>query len=171
VSDALQRIAVGVIVERRKAASQWIDFVWRPAAVLAGMPEAKPWTLLNKSQDDAATFYAGPAEVALYRSETSNYRDNLATGAPSLWVTLRPTGAEPPFEIVRVTADPSEGEAFTEAGNDLVDAVPMPEAIRDLIAEFVAEHHVERQFYKRKRDRADPEALGRRGAQRERGDE
>jgi hypothetical protein len=171
VSAPLQRIAVGVIVERRKAASQWIDFVWRPAAVLAGAPEAKPWTLLNNSQDDAASFYAGPAEVTLYRSETSNYRDNLATGTPSLWVTLRPTGAEPPFEIVRVTADPSEGEAFTETGNDLVDAVPMPEVIRDLVAEFVAEHHVERQFYKRKRDRADPEALGRRGPQREDGDE
>ena len=82
MSAALQHIAVGVIVERRKAASQWIDFVWRPTAVLAGAPEAKPWTLLNKSQDDAASFYAGPAEVALYRSETSNYRDNLATGAP-----------------------------------------------------------------------------------------
>jgi hypothetical protein len=170
MSSPLARIAVGVIVERRKAASPWIDFVWRPAAVLAGMPEAKPWTLLN-SQDDAATFYAGPAEVALYRSETGHYRDNLATGAPSLWVTLRPTGTEPPFEIVRVTADPSEGEAFTEAGNDLVDAVPMPDVMRELVAEFVAEHHVERQFYKRKRDRADPEALGRRGAPRESGDE
>jgi hypothetical protein len=170
MSAPLARIAVGVIVERRKAMSQWIDFVWRPAAILAGAPEAKPWTLLN-SQHDAVTFYAGPAEVALYRSETSNYRDNLATGAPSLWVTLRPTSAEPPFEIVRVTADPSEGEAFTETGNDLVDAVPMPDAIRELVAEFVAEHHVERQFYKRKRDRADPEALGRRSPQREDGNE
>lgn len=166
MSAPLARIAVGVIVERRKAASPWIDFVWRPAAVLAGEPEAKPWTLLH-SQDDAASFYAGPAEVALYRSDTGNYRDNLATGAPSLWVALRPTGTEPPYEIVRVTADPSEGEAFTEAGNDLVDAVPMPDVIREAVAEFVAEHHVERQFYKRKRDRADPNALGRRGPQHE----
>lgn len=166
MSTPLVRIAVGVIVERRKAASEWIDFIWRPAAVLAGMPEAKPWTLLN-SHDDAASFYAGPAEVALYRSETSNYRDNLASGAPSLWVTLRPTGTDPPYQIVRVTADPSEGESFTETGNDLVDAVPMPEAVRELVAEFVAEHHVEREFYKRKRDRVDPDALGRRGPPRE----
>lgn len=166
MSAPLTRIPVGVIVERRKAASQWIDFVWRPAAVLAGAPEAKPWTLLN-SQDEAATFYAGAAEIALYRSETSNYRDNLASGTPSLWITLRPTGTEPPYEILRVTADPSEGEAFTEAGNDLVDAVPMPDAIRELLAEFVAQHHVEREFYKRRRDRADPDALGRRGPPRE----
>ena len=38
----------------------------------------------------------------------------------------------------------------------------MPEAIQQLVAAFVAEHHVEQPFIKRKRDRADPEALGRR---------
>ena len=31
---ALLTIAVGVVVERSKAASPWLDFVWRPAAVL-----------------------------------------------------------------------------------------------------------------------------------------
>ena len=80
-----------------------------------------------------------------------------------LWVALRPTGVEPPYEIFAVTADPAEGEALTESGSDLVDVVPMPEAIRVQIEAFVAEHHVERPFYKRKRDRADPEALARRG--------
>jgi hypothetical protein len=154
-------ISVGVVVERRKAQSQWIDFTWRPVAVLAGAPEAEPWTVL--SQDGAGTtFYAGAAEIALYRTETGNYRDNLATGAPMLWVALRPTGAEPPYQLFAVTADPAEGEAFTEAGNDLVDVVPMPEAMREVIAAFVAEHHVERPFHKRQRDRADPEALARR---------
>ena len=60
-------------------------------------------------------------------------------------------------------ADPAEGEAWTETGSDLVDVVPMPEAVRAAIDAFVAEHHVERPFYKRERDRADPEALARRG--------
>jgi hypothetical protein len=79
-----------------------------------------------------------------------------------LWVALRPTGVEPPYEIFGVTADPSEGEAWTESGSDLVDVVPMPPPVRTAIEAFVAEHHVERPFYKRKRDRADPEALARR---------
>ena len=83
-----------------------------------------------RSGDDGATFYAGPAEIELYRTETTNYRDNLASGAPLLWVALRPTGVEPPYDIVAVTADPAEGEALTEAGNDLVDVVPMPEPVR-----------------------------------------
>ena len=49
----------------------------------------------------------------------------------SLWVVLRPTGVEPPYELLAVTADPAEGEAFTEAGNDLVEMVAMPEPIRE----------------------------------------
>ena len=154
------RIAVGVVVERHAAQSHWIDYIWKPATVLAGSPEAAPWTVLT-SGPECATFYAGPAEIELHRTETTNYRDNLASGAPVLWVALRSTGVEPPYDIVAVTADPAEGEALTEAGNDLVDVVPMPAPLREIIEAFVAEHHVERPFYKRKRDRADPEALAR----------
>ena len=76
---------------------------------------------------------------------------------------LRPSGVDPPYEVFAVTADPSEGEAWTETGTDLVDVVTMPEAVRETIDAFVAEHHVEQPFHKRERDRADPEALARRG--------
>jgi hypothetical protein len=40
----------------------------------------------------------------------------------------------------------------------------MPEPVREQVEAFVAEHHVEREFFKRKRDRANPESLGRRPA-------
>jgi hypothetical protein len=152
------RIAVGIVVERRKAASRWIDFTWRPVAILAGQPDAAPWTMLS-SGAETTSFYAGTAEIVLYRTETGSYHDNLASGAPSLWVALRPTGVEPSYEIVAVTADPAEGESFTQAGDDIVEALPMPASVRELLEEFVAAHHVERPFFKRKRDRADPEAL------------
>jgi hypothetical protein len=155
------RIPVGVVIERRKATSPWIDFVWRPLAVLPGLPETVPWTMLAASAE-VATFYVGAAEVALYRSEAGRYRDNLASGAPSLWVALRPTGTEPPYRLVAVTADPSEGEAFTQAGDDLVGAVAMPENVRTSLEAFVAAHPIEDVFHKRQRDRADPEALARR---------
>jgi hypothetical protein len=159
--DALVRIPVGVVVERSKAASQWVDFTWRPVAVLPGAPEAQAWTVLREDAD-TTTFYAGHSDLLLHSAETSNYRDNLSTGEPKLWVVLRPTGAEPPFEVVRVTADGSEGEGFTAAGDDVVDQVPMPEPIWSTVETFIAEHHVERTFYKRKRDRANLDALGRR---------
>ena len=96
----------------------------------------------------------------MYRTETKNYRDNLAAES-GLWVVLRPTGSEPPYTLFTVTADPAEGEAFSEAGADLVEQLPMPDSVRDIVAAFVAEHHVEQPFYKRERKRADPDALAR----------
>ncbi|MEW6454418.1 MAG: DUF3305 domain-containing protein [Pseudomonadota bacterium] len=159
--NPLVRIPVGVVLERSKASSPWIDFLWQPVAVLPGEPEATPWTKL-KEEADRTTFYAGRADVELHASDTANYRDNLSTGQPVLWVVIRPTGTEPPFEVVCVTADGSEGESFTAAGNDIVESVPMPEAIRNALDTFVFEHHVERPFYKRQQNRPDLEALGRR---------
>lgn len=159
--SALARIPVGVVVARRKAASQWIDFTWAPVSVLHGVPDTEPWTVLA-SEDDTTTFYAGRAEIALHRSETGLYRDNLATGAPSVWVVLSATERDPPYQLVTVTADPSEGEAFTESTANLVEQVAMPQSIQEIVAAFVAEHHVEREFFKRKRDHADPESLARR---------
>jgi hypothetical protein len=151
ISTALARIAVGVVIERRKARSAWADVLWRPVAVLAGTPVAEPWTQLG-GDDDATLFYAGDAVIDLHRTETANYRDNLASGTPTLWVNMRPTVSEPPYELLAVTADPAEGEAYTDAGSNLVEAVPMPPEIADIVSRFVAVHHMERPFVKRQRD-------------------
>ncbi len=156
------RIPVGVLVERRKAQSVWTDFVWQPVAVLAGEPAAAPWTMLD-STADCTTFYAGVAQIELYRSDCVNYRVNIGSETPMLWVVLRAAATEPPFTVFAVTADPGEGEAFSVNGDDLVETVPMPQSVRDVIAAFIAEHHVsDTPFSKRQRDRADPEALARR---------
>jgi hypothetical protein len=152
---ALLRIPVGVVVERCKAKSPLIDFIWRPVSVLVGHPSAAPWTLL-RTQGESVLFYAGGAMIELYRTETANYRINLASGTPSLWVVLRAGAAEPCYELVSVTADPAEGEAFTDAGSDLVDTVPMPASIAGIVADFVAEHHVDRPFVRRRRDPVEP---------------
>ncbi len=161
MSAPLVTIPVGVLVERSKSMNQWADFYWRAVGVLAGQPETPAWTKLS-NDGERTTYYAGTANIDLNRTETGFYRDNLASGAPSLWVALRAADGEPPFTVVAVTADPAEGESFTEAGTDLVEQVPMPLSIQQVVAAFVAEHHVEQPFYKRKRDRVDPEAMARR---------
>jgi Protein of unknown function (DUF3305) len=161
-STALARIVVGVVVERRKAKSPWLDFLWRPVSVLVGTPSAVPWTRISE-EGDATTFYAGEAAIELHRTETANYRQNLASGKPTLWVVLRPIAGDstgPAFDILTVTADPAEGEALTDAGNDLVAAVPMPAAIIETIDGFNAEHHVERPFNKRQRGQGGPQTPG-----------
>lgn len=163
VAPPLATIPVGVVVERTKGSSQWVDYLWRPVSVLSGIPDTAPWTQLS-DDGEHATFYVGAATIDLHRTETTNYRDNLATGEPLLWVVLRRTEGEPPYSLFAVLADPAEGEAMTEAGNDLVETIAMPEPIEEAVARFIAEHHVDREFVKRKRDRANKEALGRRVA-------
>jgi hypothetical protein len=168
-STTLARIVVGVVVERRKAKSSWLDFLWRPVSVLVGTPSAVPWTQISK-EGEAATFYAGEAAIELHRTETASYRQNLSSGMPALWVVLRPIAANsssPAFNILTVTADPTEGEALTDAGNNLVATVPMPAAIIETIDSFIAEHHVERPFNKRQRDRGEPQMPDRRSDGRE----
>ena len=152
-STALARIIVAVVVERRKAKSPWLDFVWRPVAVLAGLPEAEPWTALSATEE-TTLFYAGRAVIELFRTETANYRDNLVSEAPSLWVALRREPSGQGYKVLAVTADPAEGEALSAAGDDLVEAVPMPPVIAEMVSDFVAQHHVERSFVKRRREPA-----------------
>jgi hypothetical protein len=150
---SLARIAVGVAVERRKALSPWLQEVWRAVSVFAGLPAAAPWTIIDGTEE-VTTFYAGDAVIELYRTETANYLSNLAAAVPLLWVVLRSTASDPPFDLLTVTADPAEGEALTGAGSDWVDSVPMAASIREQVQAFVAEHHVERPMFKRQRDRS-----------------
>jgi hypothetical protein len=165
VAPPLETIPVGVVVERTKGTSAWVDYLWRASAVLAGVPDTPLWSKLS-DDGERATFYAGAATIELHRTETTNYRANLATGTPLLWVVLRKTDSEPPYKVFAVLADPAEGEAMTEAGNDLVETVAMPEPVQEALGRFIEAHHVEREFVKRKRDRANKEALAKRDGER-----
>jgi len=154
------RIPVGVVIERRRAKSAWADFVWRPVTVLPGVPDVAPWTALE-GDAECMIFYGGSAEIVLHRADASGYRENVEGGAALLWVAIRPTGAELPYEIAAVTAEPSEGEALTENASHIVETVPMPESVRVAVAQFVAAYYVEHPFIKRQREHADPEVMAR----------
>jgi hypothetical protein len=144
------RIPVGIVVERRKATSAWVDTVWRSVAVLPGVPDAAPWTVIATGED-VTTFYVGATEIELYRTEAEHYWINLESGQPSVWIALRPTGADPPYALFAVTVDPAEGESFTQSGGDVVDAVPMPAVVRESVEAFVAQHHVVQPHFRRTR--------------------
>ena len=148
----LLTIPVGVAVERRKGKSPWASELWRPISVFDGVPAAAPWTIIDVAED-VTTFYAGETVIELYRTEADNYRSNLASGSPLLWVILRHNEQGSTMELRGVTADPAEGEALTGAGNDLVESVPMAATIRKRLQAFIAQHYVERPMFKRQRDR------------------
>jgi len=145
---------VGVVVRRRSIDNPWIDQLWSPAMILDEVPATAPWTALS-TEADVTTYYAGAASIDLFSSETANYRDNLADGAPRIWVALRRRDGGAELELTKVTADPTEGEAMFESGCDVIGTVQMPPEIAAWIAAFVDQFHVERAFHKRQRDRAD----------------
>ena len=153
-----ETVEVGVIVERRTLQNPWIDHAWKPIAVLAGTPAAAPWTVLSQTPQ-ATQYFAGAFRLEFFASETTMYRENLRSGNPCLWVSLRHASTPPGVVLHLVTADPAEGEALTEPGTDVIETVPMPVEIQHRLAAFVEAHHVERPFIKRKRNRANPEAM------------
>ncbi len=104
-------------------------------------------------------FHAGTVDLAMYHRETESYKYNLESSNPSVYVVLRPSNDE--YGIMLFTAVVGAGEAhsYADTNEDVVEAVPMPAAVRIWMADFVAAHHVEQPKFKRKRDQADPEAL------------
>ncbi len=146
-------LEIGVIIARQEQGGPWGGVAWRVAGVLPAAPPVPEGTPLGRTEL-GDTFYGGAAGLLFHSGETEHYRDNLVSGAPSVWVALKPTieGCEVAF----ATVDPYEAEGLTEGFDDMIEAVPMPEIVRVQLEAFVAEHHVERPFYKRKRDKLDP---------------
>ena len=145
------QMTVGLVLERRELGGDWGGIAWRPITIFSEAPDVAPWTPLGGSKS-AARFYVGAFPVSLFSTDTANYRDNLSSGAPKLWVVMRREDAEPPVSVLLVTADPAEGEGNTEAGNNIVETVDMPADVAGAVAAFIEAHHVERPIIKRQRD-------------------
>jgi hypothetical protein len=162
------RFEIGVIVARRRLKGPWASHAWLPVAALPAAPATAPWTKLSEDAE-GELFFAGAYDLSLHPAETAHYRDNLVMEQPSLWILLREEGEG--CAVAAVTADPYEGEAMAEGNGEVVEAVPMPQELQARVLAFVDAFHIERRFEKRKRDRADPEALARGGQTRREGGE
>ena len=155
------RLPVAVLVERRPGTTQWAEWSWRAVEVLEEAPDLPPWTVLRE-EAGRTLFFAGLVEVALHPTDTPNYLENLAADPPRLFVVLRPGDSPPGMALLTATVDVGEAQLVADAGADMLESLPMPSGLREAVAAYVAAHHVERDFHKRRRDRADLEALGRR---------
>ncbi|TWA63767.1 uncharacterized protein DUF3305 [Azospirillum brasilense] len=156
-----ERRGVGITVERQRIDNPWVDARWRVTGALPALPDRAPWTVLAEDGERTG-YYAGAAEIVLHPGETENYVENLKGGHPMLYVILRRCAEEPGLRLLAVTVDPGEVDAHSDAGDDLIEAIPLPPDLAAWMSDFVVRHHTERPFYKRQRDRPDPEALARR---------
>jgi hypothetical protein len=156
-----EHMPVGVVLERRRIDNPWQEHSWRAVAAIPGTPPGEPWRILAEGED-WVHYMAGTFEVELFPRETEGYRANLSQPVPALYVVIRPDEGEEEgsggHEVVPflVTACPYEAEGYVESGDELVEAVAMPDPIVAWVQDFVARHHVEVPFKKRKRKAYDP---------------
>lgn len=151
---------VSVVLERRASKSQWVDFIWEPIGVLPRV--ALPPGAVMAEGEGFVQFHGGSLDLELFRGETEGYLNNLSQTPPLVYVVLRKddeaAGADNlaglEFKPFLVTVCPYEGNGYIKGNDDLViEGVPMPLAIMAWVQEFVAAHHIEVPFQKRKNRR------------------
>ena len=151
-------IDIGVVVAREDVDHPWQDHIWRPVSVFLNAPKVSAWRELRRGEG-FVHYHAATIEMELHRKETPGYRTNLQLEQPSVYVVLRSGELEDedededrdwPVEVHMVSASPFDAEAYGDGGDEIIEAVPMPEQLIDLVQAFIDEHHVEEPFKKRK---------------------
>lgn len=147
-------IPLGIVLRKSPGVTRWARWVWKAVAVLPGAGPAN-WRELRR-EGEVVEYHAATVQLELWRTDTEAYLTELSTKVPSIYVVMR-EGTEPDaehgLEIVLATASPYDGQDYADNGEDIVELVPMPEALMALIHEWVEKHHEEEVFVKRRRDK------------------
>ncbi len=144
-------VPLGVVIERRDIDNPWRDHAYKPIAVIPHAPETERWKKLH-SGDGWVHFLAATLPLELHKGETEGYRYNLSQPVSSIYVIVRPgeEAEENEVEPFMVTACPYEAMGYGESGDEIVEAVIMPDDILVWVQQFIEQFHVDEPFKKRK---------------------
>ena len=148
-----ETLTVGIVVERRDSSHPWQDQLWRPVAVLPGAAAADPsgpWKTL-RTGPGWEHYLAGTLTVEIHRTDTEAYRDCPAADPPRVFVVLQ-EDLEGEHEVrpFLATVSTYEAQDYADAGENIVEGVPMPESMIAWLRAFTDAHHVEQPFRKRR---------------------
>ncbi|WP_113912652.1 DUF3305 domain-containing protein [Roseovarius dicentrarchi] len=145
-----QTIPVGVVIRKSPGVTRWAKWAWRVVGILPGAGPAD-WKILRR-EGDAVEYHAATLPLELYVSDTEAYAHELQTRAPSVYVVLSPDASvkETPWKVTLVTASPYEGQDYCDSAEVMVEKVPMPAGMQAWIGDYLARHHEEETFIKRK---------------------
>lgn len=154
-NDPVATLPLGVVLRRTPGATRWAKWAWRASAVLPGAGPAD-WREMRR-EGEAVEYHAATETLELHRAETEGYIVSLAMKVPSVFVILTPSqDSERGLEVHKVTASAYEAQMYQDGGDEIVEPVPMPPALKAFIQDFCARRHVETPFVKRKRGNAGP---------------
>jgi len=150
-----QSMRLGIVMRRTPGVTPWAKWSWKAVAVLPGASDAC-WKTLRE-EGGVTEYHAATLKLWLYQSDTEAYAHELGTEVPSVYVVLRETLRDDPHgmghDIAHVTASPYEAQDYCDSGEEMVEKIPMPEAILAWVGDYVQAHHVEEPFIKRRRDK------------------
>ncbi len=148
-------ILLGVVVERRQSSHPWANQIWVPVSVFSNADPIDSWRVMLDTPE-ISRYHAATMNLTLHRKETEAYVENLSLPEPELYVILQETedlNSEFPYQVLTITVSPFEAQDYQDAGDEIIEKVPMPEEVAAFVETFVDCHHVEQKFIKRKRDK------------------
>jgi len=146
-----ESIAVTVVVERRETANRWQPSVWHPVGVVVGTPPISEPRVVHRAPG-VVHYQLATVPLSAHRGETEGYKRNLSNSRPKVYLLLRfDEGALPVVALATVCPDEALDYLDSADAEEIVEPVAMPEAVAAWLSGFVARHHVDRPFRKRKR--------------------
>ncbi len=142
---------LGIVIRRVPGVTRWVKHVWKAVAVLPGAGDAK-WKELRRD-GETVEYHAATLPLELFRTDTEAYLHGLSTKVPSIYVVMRESEGDDPLDFVLATASPYEAQDYADTGEELVEKVPMPEGLGAWIRDYVALHHEDEVFIKRRRNK------------------
>ncbi len=146
-------LPLGVVIRRTPGVTRWARWSWRAVGVLPGAGPAD-WRELRR-EGDAVEYHAATVDLELHRAETESYLAELGTRQPAVYVVLREgqPGCREDIEVTLATVSPFEAQDYADTGEEMVEQIPMPDALRAWVEAFVDAHHKPTEFIKRRRDK------------------
>ncbi len=142
---------LGIVIRKSPGVTRWAKWNWHVVAVLPGAGPAD-WRELRRD-GDAVEFHAATVDLELWHGEAESYLTGLSTRVPSIYVILTDSDGPQGVDVLLATASPYEAQDYADSGEEIVEQVPMPEALMAWVREFVDTHYEEEVFVKRKRDK------------------
>lgn len=153
IMKRLETMRVGIVAQRRMLDGRWQQDSWRPLAVVpGGGPD--DWRLLWQ-EGGLARLHIGNLSLELHYRQSVEYRYNLESAAPMVFLALRRMPGEPGVMPWFATVSAHEAEAYLDSGDDIVGGVPLPPAIAAWMQAFIEQHPVIAPFRKRRARRAE----------------
>ncbi|MGX9356134.1 DUF3305 domain-containing protein [Roseobacteraceae bacterium S113] len=149
--QAYRTCPVGVVLRRTPGVTRWQPYAWKATSLLPGAGPAE-WRELRR-EGDVVEVHAGTVAMELHGADAEAYLHELHAQVPCVYVVMREGEGPHPLDLVLVTASPYEAQDYTDSGEEIVEKVAMPPALRALVEEFVETHYEEEAFIKRKRDK------------------